>query len=57
MDIKVRMGMSHTEAAVGPGCRGIPASNDVPLAVNIVRTPREGLVLNVAAELGVSWAF
>jgi hypothetical protein len=57
MDMKIRAGLPHVEASVSPGCTGIANSNDVPLAFRVVRTPRSGVVINVSADLGVSWSF
>lgn len=57
MDMKIRGGMSPADASVSPGCTGFPSSNDVPLALNVVRIPRAGLVVNVSADLGLSWSF
>lgn len=56
MDLKIRAGLDHHEAEVSPGCR-MPVRNDVPLAMMVSRHPRPGLVLNVSADLGVSWSF
>lgn len=56
MDMKLRGGMNQSEAVVTPGCV-VPVSNDVPVALTVIRTPRQGVVLNVSADLGVSWSF
>lgn len=38
-------------------CTGFAHSNDVPLAMNELRSPTRTLVINLAAELGFSWSF
>ena len=58
MDRALRAGSDPSLSAVRPQCTGFAESNDVALAVTSARGGRIGpLVVNVAAELGVSWAF
>lgn len=56
MDQQIRRGEPHTSAAVRPGCF-ITEQNDVPLAVNVVRTPNDTLTVNLAGEFALSWSF
>ncbi len=58
MDMAIRAGADPSVAAVSPQCTGFAKVNDVALAMSVARAGRIGpLVVNVAAELGVSWAF
>jgi hypothetical protein len=57
MDMKIRGGLDPAEASVSPGCKGFPNPSDIPLALNPLRITRSGLVLNLSADLGVSWSF
>lgn len=58
MDLKLRGGEDPATAAVAPGCGGFVNTNDIPLAVTVVRSARTGpLAVNVSADLGISWSF
>ena len=56
MDMKIRGGLDPATAEVTRGC-SISESNDVPLALNVVRAPRTEVIVNVAGELGLAWSF
>ena len=58
MESALRGGSDPSRAPVRPQCAGFAETNDVALAMTIFRGGRIGpLVVNVAAELGISWAF
>lgn len=68
MDQKLRMGQDVQSAQVGAGCdlksftgtiegTDIKRSNDVPLALNLVRVPSSDVLNNVGLYLGASFLF
>lgn len=56
MDGQLRAAFDPATAVVTRGC-GFNESNDIPLALKVVRVPRTEAVVNVAGELGLSWSF
>ncbi|MFO0599000.1 MAG: outer membrane beta-barrel domain-containing protein [Myxococcaceae bacterium] len=68
MDAKIRGGGDPASATVGPTCQvekftgtiegtNIKRSNDVPLALNLVRIPSSDVLNNVGLYLGISFLF
>jgi|APLak6261675434_1056106.scaffolds.fasta_scaffold03787_2 outer membrane beta-barrel protein len=68
MDAKIRAGQDPATATVGAGCQveqfsgtiegtDIKRSNDVPLALNLVRIPSSDVLNNIGLYLGVSFLF
>jgi outer membrane beta-barrel protein len=68
MDTKIRGGLDPATAMVGKGClvdtftgtiegTDIKRSNDVPLALNLVRVPSSDVLNNVGLYLGISFLF
>jgi outer membrane beta-barrel protein len=68
MDMKIRSGQDPASAVVGPTCdvdtftgtiegTDIKRSNDVPLALNLVRIPSSDVLNNIGLYLGISFLF
>lgn len=68
MDTKIRQGGQPDQAQVGAGCQvetfigtientNIKRSNDVPLALNLVRIPSSDVLNNLGLYLGISFLF
>jgi outer membrane beta-barrel protein len=68
MDTKIRGGQDPATATVGAGCNvdtftgtiegtDIKRSNDVPLALNLVRIPSSDVLNNIGLYLGISFLF
>lgn len=68
MDIKIRGGQDPATATVGNGCNvdtftgtientDIKRSNDVPLALNLVRIPSSDVLNNIGLYFGISFLF
>ncbi len=68
MDVKIRSGQDPATAMVGASCdvntftgtiegTDIKRSNDVPLALNLVRIPSSDVLNNVGLYLGISFLF
>ena len=68
MDMKIRSGQDPGTATVGAGCNvetftgtiegtDIKRSNDVPLALNLVRLPSSDVLNNIGLYLGISFLF
>ncbi len=68
MDVKIRSGQDPATATVGASCdvdtftgtiegTDIKRSNDVPLALNLVRIPSSDVLNNIGLYLGISFLF
>jgi len=68
MDMKIRSGQDPSTATVGATCNvdtftgtientDIKRSNDVPLALNLVRIPSSDVLNNIGLYLGISFLF
>lgn len=68
MDLKIRAGQDPATAMVGGSCQvdtftgviegtDLKRSNDVPLALNLVKTPSSDVLNNIGLYLGISFLF